>query len=358
MKLPSAPEQPSFLFSHERRGTGLWGWSSFLVALALSIMAVAAAPAQGGAPSGVRVSLVADSSELTVGDLVTISLIVSHPVDSTVIVPRLEREWGPFEVQAQTSVQTASVADGIRTVAKQFRVTLFVPGTFETPEILVSVRAPDGTVAQVSPAPIQMTVNSVLSSPEEALKDLRPPADLSTPFWERTIALILIAVVVLATAGGTTFFLIRRSRRADQPAAATPDLRTPWEVAVQELDRIARLDLPGSGDLKEHYTLVAAALRSYLGATYLRDAGGRNADEKSTEEISAGIRRSALDYRRAGLVIELLQEADLVKFANHKPTAVRAREATALVREFVELTAPLFSETADNGAPAKLRGTP
>ena len=338
--------------------SGLRGWMPFSIVVLLSAVAIAAAPAQGGPPPGVRTSLVADSSELTVGDLVTISLIVSHPEDFTVVIPKLGQEWGSFEVQAQTSVQTVSVADGIRTVAKQFRVTLFVPGTFETPEILVSVRAPDGTVAQVSPAPIQMTVNSVLSSPEEALKDLRPPADLSTPFWERTIALILIAVVVLATAGGTTFFLIRRSRRADQPAAATPDLRTPWEAATQEMDLIARLDLPGSGDLKEHYTLVAAALRSYLGATYLRDAGGRNADEMSTEEISAGIRSSALDYRRAGLVIELLQESDLVKFANYKPTAVRAREAATLIREFVELTSPLLSETADNGAPAKVRGTP
>ena len=333
-------------------------WIPFSIVVLLSAVAIAAAPAQGGPPPGVRASLVADSSELTVGDLVTLSLIVSHPENSTAVVPRLEREWGQFEVQAQTSVQTISIQGGIRTVVKQLRVTLFEPGTFETPDIPVSVRGPDGTVAQVSPGPVQLTVNSVLPSLDAELKDLRPPADLSTPFWERTIVLVLIAVVVLAAAGGTAFILIRRSRRAGQPATAMPDLRTPWEVAAQELDRIASLHLAGKGDMREHYTLVAAALRTYLGATYLRDAGGRNAGEMSTGETSAGIRHSALDYRRAGLLIELLQESDLVKFANHKPTAVRAREAATLVREFVELTAPLFSETADNGAPAKLRGTP
>ena len=345
--MPVAPGQPFFLLFHERRGTGLWGWSSLLVALALSIMTVAAAPAQGGAPSGVRVSLVADASELTVGDLVTISLIVSHPAEFTVVIPRLERDWGSFEVQAQTSVQTVSVADGIRTVAKQFRVTLFAPGTFETPDIPVSVRGSDGIAVQVSPNPVQLTVNSVLASPDEELKDLRPPADLSTPIWKRTIVLVLIVVAALAIAAGTAFFLYRRSRRTGGPSVALPDLRTPWEVVTQELDRIASLDLPGKGDLKGHYTLVAAALRTYLGATYLRDAGGQNADEMSTEEISASIVQSALDYGNARLVVDLLQEADLAKFANYEPTADRAMEALSQARNFVGATRPAVVSAPD-----------
>ena len=328
----------------------MWGWSSLLVALALSIMAVAAAPAQTGTLPGVRVSLVADFSELTVGDLVTLSLIVSHPAESTVVIPRLERDWGSFEVQAQTSVQTVSVTDGIRTVAKQFRVTLFAPGTFETPDIPVSVRGSDGTVARVSPNPVQLTVNSVLASPDEELKDLRPPADLSTPFWERTIVLILIAVVVLAAAGGTAFFLIGRSRRVARPIGVQPGLRTPWEVATQELDRIASLDLPGRGDLKEHYALVAAALRTYLGATYLLDAAGRNADDMSTEEISASIGQSALDHGNARLVVDLLQEADLAKFANYEPTADRAMEALSQAGNFVGATRPAVA-SAPGAAP-------
>ena len=230
----------------------------FLAVAALCALAVAAVPAQTGPPPGVRVSLVADSTELTVGDLVTLSVIVSHPEDSAVVVPRLEREWGVFEVQAQTSVQTVSLAGGVRTVAKQFRVTLFLPGTFETPDIPVSVRGPDGAVALISPDPVRLTVNSVLSSPGDELKDLRPPADLSTPFWERPVVLALTVVVALVLLGGTAYVLHRRSRGVDEPAGGLPDLRTPWEAATQELERIAGLDLPARGDFKEHYTAVAA----------------------------------------------------------------------------------------------------
>ena len=80
------------------------------------------------------------------GDVATLSLVVSHRADLSVVIPRLEREWGPFEVQAQTSVQTVSADDGMRTIAKQFRVVLFAPGAFETPSLPISVRSPDGSV--------------------------------------------------------------------------------------------------------------------------------------------------------------------------------------------------------------------
>ena len=357
MKLPLTPGQLSFPFRSGRRRTSAWGLLPLLVVMALSIVAVAAAPAQSGPPPGVRVSLAADSSELTVGDLITLSLIVSHPEDSTVVIPRLGPEWGPFEVQAQTSVQTVSLTDGVRTVAKQFRVTLFAPGAFETPDLPVSVRGRDGTVVQVSPDPMRLIVNSVLSSPDDELKDLRPPADLTTPLWERTIVLVLIAVAVVVLLCGIAFFFLRRSRRTDGPVGFPPDLRTPWEVATQELDRIAALGLPGRGETKEHYTLLAAALRTYLGATYLRNVGGQDADEMSTEEIAAGIWQSALDHGNARLVIELLLEADLVKFANHEPNAARANEAVVLVRSIVEATKPSVPG-APGPAPAVHGATP
>ena len=340
MKLDSVTRKPAASISPGKRRS--WPrWWLVMVAVVMSAASVAAVPGQGGAPAGVRVSLVPDSTQLTVGDPVTLSLIISHPADYSVAVPRLEREWGPFEVQAQTSVQTVSIADGIRTVAKQFRVTLFAPGAFETPVLPVSVRGPDGTVTRVSPGPVQLTVNSVLSSPDDELKDLRPLADLSTPFWERRIVLALMVVLALGLLGATAFILHRRLRGIEEPAGGLPDLRTPWEVAVQEMDRIASLDLPVKGEMKEHYTLVAAALRTYLGATYLRDTSGGNAGEMSTEEIAAGIRQSELDLSNAGVVIELLEEADLVKFANHEPSVAQANQAAVQVRNVVEATRPV-----------------
>ena len=319
-------------------GLGLQALVALLLCVALSTVIVASAMAQSAPPPGVGVSFTADRSDLTVGDAATLSLVVSHRADLSVVIPRLEREWGPFEVQAQTSVQTVSADDGMRTIAKQFRVVLFAPGAFETPSLPISVRSPDGSVERFQPPAVRLTVHSVLTGTDEELKDLRPPADLSTPFWEQPAFFVLAALVVVAALGVPGYYLYRRSRRQVRVAEPVVDTRSPWEAAIQELDRIGRLDLPGKGDSKEHYTLVAGTLRAYLGATYLRDTERMQATDMSTEEMVAAIWRSPLDHGSARLVIELLQEADLVKFANYAPPASRAYEAAGQARELVEAT--------------------
>ena len=318
---------------------GRWGvraWLALLLAAVLFMAVVGSATAQNVPPSGVQVSFVADRSELTVGDVVTLSLVIAHPTDVVVVVPRLEREWGPFEVQNQTSVQTISVDGGIRTIAKQIRVTLFATGDFETPALPITIRGPDGSVEQTQPVPVHLTVNSVLSGSDDQLKDLRPPADFSTSFWDRPAVLIIGGLIIVGLLGASGNYIYGRSRRPETSDVPVVDTRSPWEVAMQEFDRIARLDLPANGGLKEHYTLVAGALRTCLGATFLISEEQTNAADMSTEEIETAARQSSLDPGNARAIIELLQEADLVKFANYEPPASRAYEAAGQARVLVD----------------------
>ena len=319
-------------------GLGLRALVAILLCVALSTVIVDSAMAQSAPPPGVNVSFTSDRSDLTVGDVATLSLVVSHRADLFIVIPRLEREWGPFEIQAQTSVQTISADDGMRTIAKQFRVVLFAPGAFETPSLPITVRSPDGSMERFQPTSVQLTVHSVLTGTDEELKDLRPPADLATPFWEQPAFLVLAALVVVAALGAPGYYLYRRSRKQVRAAEPVVDTRSPWEKAIQELDRIGTLDLPGKGESKEHYTLVAGTLRTYLGATYLRDTDRMQATDMSTEEMVTEIRQSPLDHDNARLVIELLQEADLVKFANYASPASRAYEAAGQARQLVEAT--------------------
>lgn len=309
---------------------------SLFFAVLLSAAAVSTATAQSVSPAEVNVSFASDRSELTVGDSTTLSLKVSHAAELVVVLPRLEREWGPFEVQDQTSARIVSTGSGMKTIAREYRVALFSPGVFDTPSLPVSVRSPDGMVEQVVVDPVRVTVNSVLSGHDETLKDIRPPADLSTSFWERPGVLVPVALAMLAALGVPGHYLYRRSRREAGVTAPETEALNPWEAAIRELDLISRLDLPGSGDMKRHYTLVVDALRTYLGATRPRGTGLADGADMSTEEAVAVVRQSALDHGEARLIIELLHEADLVKFADLVPPASRAYEVEGRVRGLVE----------------------
>ena len=307
-------------------------------------MAPVAAAAQDGPHSSISVSFTADRASLTVGDIVTLTLEVTHPADHFVVVPRMGPEWGPFEVISQTPAQTDSNGDGTETTSQRIEVTLFAPGTFETPDLPISVRGPDGGVEQLFLPSPQLNVTSVLSGGDEELRDIRPPVDLSPPAWRQPTNLAAAALAVVAILVGGSYLVHRRLRGQDEQPVLAAETRTPWEIAVQEIGRIEKLDLPGEGRFKEHYTLVAEVTKDYVRSMYLDGSSRTDAAEMTTDETVTAIWRSSLDRKNARLVVDLLNEADLVRFSNYSPLESKAQEALRRARDILEDTRPAAGE--------------
>lgn len=319
----------------------MWAVAAFLTAMAPSV-----AVAQDGPDSGVSASLTADRATLTVGDPVTLTLEVTHPADHVVLVPLLGPEWGSFEVISQTTAQTDPNGDGTETTRQRIEVTLFAPGTFETPDLSISFRSPDGVVEPVFPLPVRLTVNTVLSGTDETLKDIRSPADLSPPLWRQPALLAVAGLAALAALLPAAYFLRRRLRGGGPGPTMAVNTRMPWEIALQEIDRIEGLDLPGNGSFKEHYAMIAGVTQAYIRKMYLEGPGRREATEVTTAEFESAIGQSSLDRRNARLVTDLLFEADLVRFSIYPPGESQAHEALRRVREIVEGTRPASEEEA------------
>ncbi len=303
-----------------------------------------AAMAQGASSSAVQISFTANQSELTVGEPVTLTLEITHPSDHVVVVPRLGRFWGQFEVLSQTAAQITVGDTGTSTTRQRIDVTIFETGNFETPALPLTVRKPDGSVEQLSSPLVRLNVKSVLSGPDEPLRDIREPADLATPLWEQPLARVvgLSAIAALFGAG----YILRRSRRRRETQLTEEDERTPWDKAIQGLDEIEGQDLPGAGDYKQHYTLVSQAVRSHMRIICFPDDGRTDAPELTTEELEARLRKSTLASSIERLVIDLLKDADSVKFANHIPTSAEADEALRRARLIVEMTAQIHENAA------------
>ena len=315
----------------------------------LLVMSFNSAQAQETGVPDVNVALLADREELTVGDLVTLTLEVSHPSDHTAVLPRLGSEWGPSEVRSQTPVRTEPGSDGISKTRKRFEVALFAPGEYETPSIPLSVRLPDGSVSQVDAPTVDLTVRSVLSGDDNVLRDIRSPADLSENFWDRPESRALVALAAVAALCVAAYFLYRRFREDGETPEQIADTRTPLEIATQELERIERLDLPRNGEFKEHYTLISAVLRAYLQGTRFEDAGGPSSEDMTTDEIVDALRLHSIESRHLALVRDLLLEADLVKYSSYAPTASEAYYALVRAREILGEAVPEAAAPPDSG---------
>ena len=328
-------------------------WLPVLAAALLVVGTFGTAFAQEEDPaSDVYISFEADRSNAEFGDEIILTLQVTYPDDHNAIVHKLPRGWGSFEIRDQSQAQTVFNDDGTKTTSQEIKVAVFGTGNLETPDLPISVRGPDGTVEQVSPLPVELRVLPGITDPDAPLEDIQPQADLSTPPWDdpvvRHSTLLIVLAGLLAGALVAAYLIRRRLEGAPQQVL---DTRTPWETAIDELDRIERLDLPEDGRFKEHYTLVADTTRVYVQAMYLRDVSPVDAIDMTTDEISDALRRSPLDYDDAKLVLDLLREADFVKFAKYRPAVSQAYEASGQARYIVEVTRPALQpeEPSQNG---------
>ena len=319
------------------------------VIIAVLLLANVGAP-PASAASEVEVRFSSDKQEITLGEPARLTLEVVHPAGYQVIFPKLPRVWGEFEVRSQSQTQTYSSGQGEGTTSQIIEVALFSLGTFETPELMVTYRDSVGLVGERLAPTASLTVVSVLAEGDTELRDIRAQAELPLlPAW---IIGVVVAVVAVVAAGVIYSMLRGRSSQRPVPVQIS-QVRSPFEIAMDELERIERLDLPGRQIYKEHSSLISDCLRRYLEAAYEAPLL-----ERTTDEIRLAFRKVAIHPNLSNDTIELLRECDLVKFAKFEPGAEVARDYTTRARKLVQLARPAPAFQTESGATAAGRVAP
>jgi uncharacterized membrane protein (DUF2068 family) len=298
---------------------------SVLVLLALFVVPVAAAAGD------VQVTLTADRNELAVGDPVRLTLEVTHPAGTQVIVPQLEQVWGELEVRSQSGATTTANDDGTETTRQTIEVTLFNLGEFETPELPLTISDGAGQVFEEVAPSVSLAVVPTLAEEDSELRDIKSQASLNVPAAWPWIAGGLALAVVAAIAGWWAY----RRWQGKPFLAPAADNRPPWQVAYDELARIEGLGLLDQRRFKEYYTLVTDCLRTYLERQF-----DLSVYERTTTELKAVLRQSNLEPEPARLLLDLFAESDLVKFAKFTPDLRAAHHLAGEARELVTLTRP------------------
>ena len=286
-------------------------------------------PVSAQTPSPVAVGVVVEPTSVTVGEVFTITLSASHPADYHVIFPNPpDRTDDGFEIRNQRPVAAVDNGDGTLTSSVIMEAALFRVGEHSTPALSVGARSPDGGGVVYRPArPVSITVESVLDGSaggvggQATIPPIAPQSEMSSPPLWPWFAAGAMAMAIIA-------FFARRYWRGRNPPA--PPLGAPAEIALAELDRIERLDLPSAGDFSRHYTLVSDCLRAFLNGHF-----GVPTMERATSEIAAEFRAAAAPESEIGGAVAILEESDLVKFARLSPEPAEAREAVSASRRTV-----------------------
>jgi hypothetical protein len=276
-----------------------------------------------------------------VGDPLELTLVVNHPAGYHVIAPDLGDQWGDFVIRSQSPATTGTNGDGTETTIIKLDARLFAPGDFNTPPLAVEVTDGEGQLQEVTAEPVPVTITSVLVEGDTELRDIKPQVEL--PYLNLLPWIAGGLLLALIAAAGYYLWQRRKARLA----LAALDNRLPYEIALDELDRIARMGLPEQGRFKEHYTLGSDTIRIYLERTF-----GIPMMERTTGEIAREMQGTTIDRGTRRRVVTFLEESDLVKFTDIMPGEAEAYEIIAQGRMIVEATKPAAITTDEAGGSA------
>ena len=288
-----------------------------------------------GAQSRVRTDV--DTTVVTVGDRISLTISVDHAASSQAHLPD-SISLEPFEVFDAHKLPVATSEQGLRS-SWVLTLAAFELGDLEIPSLAVEVVASDGSVEVLQTDRYGIEVVSVGADESGDIRDIRGPLGIPIGAWQVLLWLLLPLV----------FAALLRPRGGEVGRPALGDLRRPpHEVALEALAALEASTLLGQGQVKEYHIAASDILRTYVEERFRVEAL-----EMTTREGLQGLSDVGADASfRVGLRT-LLEGCDLVKFAKARPDAGTSHAALELGRriilESVSVTPP------DGGEPAEPR---
>jgi hypothetical protein len=306
-----------------------------MIGLLLFLQVAAAQP-----PFTVQMGTKITPDTVTVGQRFILLLKLRAPAGATIAFPMAVDSsvaGKPTAPQIIGRPLVDSVADATgttRTAAYRFTAWDIGPQPLGLGSIAVTV---NGQTVYVSLANQSVFVRSVLpaDSTQRVPKPLRGPIVLLPFNWlPWLIALAAILAALLA------WWLWRwYRRRRDRPLP-------PFQEAEREFARVEAMKLIESGEPERHVALMTDVMRNYLSA---RVAGVHRS--QTTRELLAA--STSIQQHSAGLS-QLLEQADLVKFARQRVSADDARamggQARSIVKSVEDYFIALEKEKAEKSA--------
>ncbi|MCH8547794.1 MAG: hypothetical protein LAT80_02895 [Balneolaceae bacterium] len=230
-----------------------------------------------------------------------------------------------FEMLSRHRFQTAANQDSL-----VFRLQFFGTEDVILPAKEVTLHRNDSDTT-LTTSRVPLFFKTVLAGDDEEFRPLKPIFDFARNVWAWIVALLLLALA--------TWFIYRKWFAGKEPKrapVAPPKTPQPFFDPLEELKReIAALpaaeSLNGIDEYEQYYIRLGDAIRRYLKRVYRFPAL-----EMTTREITMEMQSELVKNDVIRITRSVLNEADMVKFANFRPETEQAREALEKADRFIE----------------------
>ena len=271
-----------------------------------------------------------DKNEILIGQQFTVKVQASFSGDDFFIkwiqVPDSIQHFELIEKSKIDSVFTNTKLSGL---SQTFKLTSFDSGKWTFPSFNINFSpAKDDTTLNVFTDSLPITVSYSVADTTSALKDIKAirQVEVFNPLWYWAGGALLLLLLILLIVWWY------RRRKKNKKIAPVQSKLSPFEEAMEELEKLKEHDLTVHKEIQQYHTKLIEIFRRYLSRK-------ENTDylNKTTSDILMDIRNNYADKEILGKTATALRFSNAVKFAKYVPPATDSEANKQIIRDTIRL---------------------
>lgn len=286
----------------------------------------------------VKVRAQADSTTLTMGDCVSVTVEVFTPdITGKLVLPNKEEDYNGMELSSWTA-DTVDTGKGGKHITYHLSLQAFDPQPVTLPGFAYVYQ---GDTIKSNPLtfkvlPVELSpelgnpedIENLTIHPEESVVTIPSRWYDFIPGWA---IWVLLGIVVIAL--GVVLYILYKKNGPKLFVARKPE--PPFDRAIRHLEELKASGKITTASSKVYFTELTDILRQYIDGRF-----GINAMEMTTTEILRRLRENKETRLTAEQIQQVLSLADFVKFAAVRPPQEDSLKTFNTVYRFVQDTKP------------------
>lgn len=285
-------------------------------------------PAARAEDSPISIKAEVDKAAITIGDPINYTITIRHAPNVQILssIPLPPEDL--FDIRKVQDINQEQ--SGKKVTGRKFTITAFQVGEYILEPVKVQYRINGGDVKTIETSKIFITVKSVGGDKQaQDIKDIK--GAVKVPINRLWMWIIIgIAGLAIALLVGRKL-LKKKPLRIEKPEK----ILSAEEEAFLHLNQLFDSDLIKQGKYKDYFFRFSEILRAYLERRFQITA-----IEQTTYEINRSLRESDVPQDNRVLLKDVLEAADLAKFAKWRPDPSEVVVLNKKAREFVERSTP------------------
>lgn len=280
-------------------------------------------------------------SSVLIGDQISLTLKLAVPASATIVWPDIRdtiiRE---IEVVTRTKIDTIiNKEKEFKTYIQTLTITSFDSGYFAIPPLIFLYQTIDKAEYQaIETEALLLEVQTIEVDTSKDIIDIKSPIQVPVSFQEIWPWLVL-GLLGLFLMLGITYFIKKRKKSQPIIQIRKKPVLPPHQIALSALENLKRKKLWQSGKIKSYHTELTDIVRRYIENRF-----DIQAIEMVTYEILVAMQRTVATDEAKEKLKEMLELADLVKFAKEKPLPDDEEKSMKQAINFINDTIHLIEE--------------